>query len=972
LRYKFSRIICALVLFIQILCAPAFAAENTTYKYDALGRVIESTVSSGPSNGTQTTVTYDPAGNRSNYKVAGVATQTPATLATGDASVTEGGTLSFTVTRSGNTSIAASATYASANGTAVAGSDYTAVSGTVSFAAGETSKTITVATTDDAAVESAETLTVSLSSPSANTTISTATATGTINDNDVAVSFSISGPAIAVIEGSQAVFTVTKTGATSSTFGVNFTTADGTAVVGSDYVAANGILTFAPGETSKQITINIIDDTLQEAIWPGGSEQFQVQLSGATGVATVSNASANATIIDNEASISILGPLPTATEGQPLTFLITRSGYQASVVSVSYTTSNGTAMSGTDYTARSGTLTFQAGQTSLSVTVPTIDDSAFESQESVNFALSVPTNGGYLSAGGVATGTINDNDVAPATLAIGDASVTEGGTLSFTVTRSGNTSIAASATYASANGTAVAGSDYTAVSGTVSFAAGETSKTITVATTDDAAVESAETLTVSLSSPSANTTISTATATGTINDNDVGLFFGALPNAPEGQPLTFTLTRVGAVTGSTSVNYATANGTANAGSDFTASSGTLTYAAGETSKTISITTIDDTSFEGNETFVVNLSGATGGAIIAVVQATGTINENDTMPTFDPVITGSAVEGMDINLGVTCNGAACPGTVLNYTTVDGTATSGADYIAKSGSITFGASGTGQFVTVSTLDDVLVESNNETFSVNLTWPSSGSNAGLGTGYIQENDFGANFSISDASVTEGGSLVFTVSKTGTTGSATSVTYRIANFNGSGTATTGVDYTDVSGTLNFTNSETTKTFSVPTTNDNVAEPDETLTAQLWETTGGAGISDNYGMGTIIDNDSGPSLSVSVASTGGTQNWCEGTNASFTVSRIGPATSAFSVNYATSDGTAAAGADYVAQSGTLNFLAGETTKTVSVPVIDDTATVGYEDNEAFYMNLSSPTNGVQISTGQAIGTVVDWNVCNS
>lgn len=115
----------------------------------------------------------------------------------------------------------------------------------------------------------------------------------------------------------------------------------------------------------------------------------------------------------------------------------------------------------------------------------------------------------------------NGGNLPPAILAIGNASATEGGTLSFTVTRSGNTNIAASASWATGNGTAEAGSDYIAASGTVNLAAGEVNKTIGIATVDDGAVEAAETLTVTLSSPSPGTTIGAATGTGTISDNDV-------------------------------------------------------------------------------------------------------------------------------------------------------------------------------------------------------------------------------------------------------------------------------------------------------------------------------------------------------------------------------------------------------------------------------------------------------------------
>lgn len=168
-------------LLFGLLVNVGHASETVTYTYDALGRLVATSHSGGVNNGLQTGVSYDPAGNRSNYTVSG--SPPPAMLSISNASVTEGGSLVFTVTKTGTG--APSASWASANGSASAGSDYTAANGTVSFTAGETSKTITIATTNDAAVESAETLTLTLSNPS-GATIGTATGTGTINDNDVA------------------------------------------------------------------------------------------------------------------------------------------------------------------------------------------------------------------------------------------------------------------------------------------------------------------------------------------------------------------------------------------------------------------------------------------------------------------------------------------------------------------------------------------------------------------------------------------------------------------------------------------------------------------------------------------------------------------------------------------------------------------------------------------------------------------
>lgn len=317
------------------------------------------------------------------------------------------------------------------------------------------------------------------------------------------------------------------------------------------------------------------------------------------------------------------------TEGGNLVFTVTLSPSASGTVTVNYATANGSAIAGSDYTADSNTLTFTAGQTSKTITIATTDDSSAESAETMTVTLSSATGGASIGTA-TGTGTINDNDtVATADLAIGNASTTEGGTLNFTVTRSGNTSIAASASYATASGTATSGSDFTATSGTVSFAASETSKTINVATIDDSAVESTETMTVTLSSPSSGATIATATGTGTINDNDVAPANLAIAAATvdEGSNLSFVVTRTGNTANAVTVNYATSDGTATtSGGDYTATSGTLSFAANQTTTTISVPTVWQYGPEWPETMTVTLSSPSSGATITTGSATGTIRE----------------------------------------------------------------------------------------------------------------------------------------------------------------------------------------------------------------------------------------------------------------------------------------------------------------------------------------------------------
>jgi Calx-beta domain len=279
----------------------ALSNEVTTYSYDALGRVVNSSTSGTVNSGLQTGVVYDAAGNRANYTVTGSTPPTTAILSIGAASVTEGGILMFIISRSGITTSAVSVQYGSASGTAATGTDFTAVSGSLNFAANETSKTISVTTVNDVAIEPNETLMVTLSVPSVGAVLGTAVGTGTINDNDgAAPSFALSaGPA--VTEGSPATFTVTKTGTTSLSYGVNYATnATGTATAGSDFTATSGTLTFAAADTSKTFVVSTLDDAALEA-----TETIGAALSSPTGGATITTGSASASINDNDGIIVI-------------------------------------------------------------------------------------------------------------------------------------------------------------------------------------------------------------------------------------------------------------------------------------------------------------------------------------------------------------------------------------------------------------------------------------------------------------------------------------------------------------------------------------------------------------------------------------------------------------------------------------------------------------------------------------------
>lgn len=323
------------------------------------------------------------------------------------------------------------------------------------------------------------------------------------------------------------------------------------------------------------------------------------------------------------------------TEGSSLAFVVTRSGDTSAATTVDYATSNGTAIAGSDYNAASAALTFAVGQTSKTVNVTTINDTALESAETVNFTLSNAS--GATISDAQAVGTINDDDTANPCNAVtfsiaSDGAVTEGGTSTFTITKSGTTTTTCSVNIASANGTAVAPGDFTALSTlTLPFTSTQTMMGVGVTTIDDTAIESAENFTANLSSPTGGATIGTGTATATINDNDNSgppSFSINDVTGTEGTSVQFTVTRVGSASGTYTVNYASANGTAVTPSDYGAVSGTLTFGPTDATKTITVSLGGGTQVEVGEYFYINLSSPSGGSTISDAQGVGNIEDDD--------------------------------------------------------------------------------------------------------------------------------------------------------------------------------------------------------------------------------------------------------------------------------------------------------------------------------------------------------
>jgi len=904
------------------------------------------------------------------------------------AAVTEGGNMTFTVTLSQDVPTGQTVTvdYATVDDTAVQPGDYTRISTqTMTFNAGEglAGKTITVTTLDDSYVENQEHFTVALSNASANAAISDGTGDGYIDDDGDTHDVAIDSPAAVAENAGPITFTVTlsnvdPSNGVAAAVSVDYATGGGSATAGTDYTAVGPVtMTFNPGDgASKTFDVTLLNDAHVE-----NAETFQVTLSNFTGTG-MTGAPGTGTISDDGTdgyNVTIDSPDPVIEgTGAKITFTVTLSNIDpvngiSRVVNVDYATAGGNATAGTDYTAiATTTMTFNPGDgASKTFDVTVLNDSLVENAETFQVTLSNFDGGG--STGGPGTGTINDDADVYNVSVTAPTPVTEANTNAVFTLQLANVDPThgvigtVQVDYATGGGNAIAGSDYTATSGTWTFAAA--TETVNVPVLNDTLVENNETFDFTLSSLSAGArtgSITAASGTATIQDDgdtyDVAL--SAVAPSPVGEadtPVTFTIDLANVdpthgVIGTVQVDYATGGGNATAGTDYTAAGGTLTIDAA--TKTLDVDILNDDLVENNETFTLTLSNFSGGA------RTGSITDNsetvtiaDDADVYNVSVTAPApVTEANTNAVFTLQLANVDpthgviGTVqVDYATGGGNAIAGSDYTATSGTWTFAAAT--QTVNVPVLNDTLVE-NNETFDFTLTNFSAGARTGntgaAATGTIVDDGDIYSISIANAvpfSIVEGANASFTVSVDASTldpthGVVGPVTVSYTTTDGS--AKTPGDYTAASGTLTFNGAVSSQDITVATINDPKIEYAEDFHVDLSSPSANAVIGTSRGTCEIAVADvAGITVDdVSVNEGDGTVD--------FTVSLTDQAEFDIDVTYTTTNGSALAGSDYATTAGTLTIAAGSVTGTITVPILNPTPVAGNDPEapEIFFLDL--------------------------
>jgi hypothetical protein len=844
-------------------------------------------------------------------------------VAVSPSSVLEDGAtnLVYTFTRAGNTTSALTANF-TVGGTAAFNSDYTqsgaaafnSSSGTVTFAAGSSTATVTIDPTTDVTVEPDETVILTVTTGTGYNVATPSAATGTITNDDTDVTLSVSPASVSEDGVPNLVYTFTRNGNTTAALTANFSVA-GTATLSTDYAqsgaasfnSTSGTVTFAAGSTTATVTI---DPTTDSTVEPDETVILTVTAGTGYGIGAPSAASGTITNDDTDVSMAV-SPSSVLEDGATnLVYTFTRNGMTAGPLTVNFSVA-GTATFGTDYAqsgaasfnSTSGAVTFAAGSSTATVIVDPTADSSVEPDETV--VLTVAAGAGYnIVSPGAATGTITNDDT-DVTLSVSPASVTEDGAtnLVYTFTRNGNATGSLTVNFSVA-GTATLGSDYTqsgaasfnATSGTVNFAAGSTTATVTVDPTTDSTAEPDETVILTVTSGTGYNVATPSAATGTITNDDTDVSVAVSPETvPEdgSTNLVYTFTRHGNTTAALTANF-TVTGTATLNSDYTqsgaatfsATNGTVIFAAGNSTATVTIDPTLDSVVEPDETVILTVASGSGYGVGSPNAATGTIFNDDAPPLFTGTTVSVAVSPSTVpedgatNLVYTFtrNGDPTAALTVNFS-VAGTATFNSDYTQSgaatfsttNGTVTFAAGALTATVTIDPTADNVVEPD-ETAILTLTsgtdYSVASPSAATGTIVNDDGNIGGRLQFSAASynTTEGSFFaLITVRRLGDTTGAVSVDYATPDDSAatiavpcetiSGVASPRCDFTTAVGTLQWASGDSApKSFIVLISEDDYVEASEALTLTLSNPTGGATLgSPSTAILTIADDPNQP-----------------------------------------------------------------------------------------------------------------------
>jgi chitinase len=916
--------------------------------------------------------------------------------------------------------------YATSGGTAQPGAACSAdfvhtssvLHGPLVFGPGETEKTVTVTLHDCDDVEGLVSFSLTLSAASNATIARTTTLVSIVDRTTLATAPRlVVRDAIVDQKDGKVLVPVLLGGpagqSSSNTVTVDYATSNGTAIAGTDYIGQSGVLSFAPGETAKRIEIDIIYRPLTSP------RNFAVVLSGPSGGATLADGTGivqiDASTKSEIAQPAVLAPADIVVgEAEGYVDLPIRlSAPGMDPVEVDYDTANSTGGNGTtcsptsnpDYLEREGTLTFLPGETTKVVRVPIIDCVEFDGFTSFRLLLSVPVNATISRTSTLVSIVNNGTQAATPRLFVRDATVDQkDGNVLVPVLLGGPAGQASTSTikvdFSTSPRTAVAGVDYTTVTGTLTFAPGETAKTVVVPILDSAPkppTSFALTLT-GLTLDSGPATISDSIGIVVIGSSGVAAEDSPALSAPadavvgEGDGYVDLAVRLSAPgKNPVTVGYVTADSTADNGTtcpgtfdDYVRADsedhGPLVFAPGETTKVVRIQLLDCADAQGMVSFRFTLSSPLNATIARATTLISIVNNAAVVATPRLFVRDAMVDQKDgsvlvpVLLGGARGHTGTTRVTVNYATENRGAVAGADYVHVSGTLSFAPGQTAKTVVVPIVD--VGSEPIESFVLVLSNPTNATIAD-GTGTIT---IGSSAAVSDPQpalstppdvvVGEADGYVDVVVRLSAPGSnpiSVSYTTQSSTAASSTNCGNGVESGDFvitsstnNGTLNFVRGETSKVVRVQLLD---CTDVEALVSFRFTISGPSNATIARGTTLIsVVNASTVVATPRLVVRDATVDQKDGF--ALVPVLLGGASgeasnSLVTVNYATSDGTAAAGVDYTGVSGTINFAPGQTAKTIVVPI----ANIGPKVSKSFAMALSGSVNATLLD-GTGIVTI--------
>ena len=806
-----------------------------------------------------------------------------------------------------------------------------------------TAQTVTVTAADDAdAVVEAPVTIGHRASGGGYGSVSVDAVTVRIGETDTA-GVLVSAAALTVTEGAKDTYTVKLTSAPTADVLIAVTPP-----TGGEVTVNPTALTFTPTTWSTAQTVTLTATEDQDATM--GSAVMIAHSASGGGYDSVSVAGVRVTITENDmVGVSIAPTEIAVTEGATNTYLVRLASAPTADVEVSVS-----APPNTDVSVDPTALTFTATtwSTAQTVTVAAAQD--------VNHATNAPVTITHSATGGdydmvsVPSVVVRiEEDDRQASVTADQATVQEGGEARFTVSLAGGSALAPLFVTYSVTGSATSGADYPAPTGRLTIPTGASRGTITIATMADGVLDAGETLIVTLTGVSTSKGMASVTATPattTILDSGMVTVSVGPASASEGDALAFPATLSGRVSSDVVLGWSTAAVTAVSDTDYTAvTSGALTIEAGDASGTLTVSTKEDTLAEANETFQVTIATSTAppGVSLGVASASGTIQDDDLLTALVAAETVNVAEGSPASFTVTLTGGTSTAEVMVTYSLGGTATEGRDYEAPAGRLTIGPGAGSAPIEIATRQDDVVEPD-ETLIVTL----AGASTAKGSARVDATPATATIADGTApgggdsppdlptvtiasgrsSVVEGSPVVFTVTRSQASSDLLAVLVRCFE--------TGSMLADAPPVLvRFAEGETISLLRLGTVDDHVSGPGTEVHAILVAGEGYVLGTAASAVVTVTDNDAAPRLTIEGASA------AEGAGMVEFVARLSQAAARpLSAVWATADGAAVAGKDYIPASGVLNFPAGTTEARFAVELIDDDVAEGEEE---FAISLS-------------------------